>query len=205
MAGTRKKKIDDTPNEDVIENLPAAELSQADVAEEQVQLSSLEILKARYAAVEEDEQIRNEGFEPVKKSGLIRKVRPESTVFGYYSSPVNPKDEIRTDVNSPLSQVFDETKTEYAADTVSFGDIELEEEKTTAPEAEAPAEIKSDAVATSSINNRYNFDTHTRVIYVDESADDGIKRNTDDELSDAFKSDDTDKKRRRLPWSAKKK
>ncbi len=203
MADSKKSKIDNTP-QDAIENPPAAELTEVDDIVEYIQPSSLEILKARYAAVEEDEQIRNEGFEPIKKSGLIKKVRPESTVFGYYASPVSSKDEIRTDVDSPLSRVFDETKTDYAADTVSFGDIELEEsEEKAAPTEETPV-TQPDNTA-SAVNNRYNFDTHTRVVYIDENIYDGIKRNTDDELSAAFNTDDNGKKRRRLPWSAKKK
>ncbi len=230
MAGTEKIKIEATAQE-VTENLPAAELTEVDDIAEYIQPSNLEMLKARYAAVDEDEQIRNESFEPVKKSGLIRKVRPESTIFGYYSSPVSPKDEIRTDVSSPLSQVFDETKTQYDADTVSFSDIELEvkpEEKEvatqTVPEKPQPKKrgrprkvilevtqpttekteetAETETPAPPTVNNRYNFDTHTTVIYVDESADDGIKRNSEDELSAAFE-DNNHKKRRRLPWSAK--
>ncbi len=206
MAESKKINFDDIQTLEVGEMSPA-ELTVEDDLTEYIQPSNLELLKARYAAVEEDEQIRNEGFEAIKKGGLIKKARPESAVFGYYSSSAAPKDEIRTDVDSPLSKVFDETKTEHDADTVSFGDIELSSDNSTTAEIEADAsdpQEKSPLVQ-SDAPNRYGFDTHTRVIYVDDSADDGIKRNTDDELSAAFNADDSGKKRRRLPWSAKRK
>lgn len=258
------------------EKIVPAELTENDNLVEYIQPSSLELLKARYAAIEEDEQIRNEGFELAKKSGLIRKQRPENPVYGYYSSPVNPKDEIRTDVNSPLSQVFDSTRSEFDAVAVSFSDIGIEQEKkdsevkenqnsdeavaekpkrkrttktaadtavtdeekpkrkrtakavadTDVTEEEKPkrkrttkkkeeisqeetkAEVpENEEVQTPVPNNlnRYGFDTHTRVIFIDENADDGIKRNSEDELSSLFTSDDSQKKRRRMPWSPKRK
>ncbi len=183
----------------------AAELTENDDIVDYIQPSSLEILKARYAAVEEDEQIRNEGFEPIKKGGLLRKQRPEASAFGYYSSPTNPKDEIRTDVNSPLSKVFDETKTEFDADTVSFSDIDIEDFKEEDDSTNESASVIKNIPVKSYAQELKGFDTHTRVIYLDESADDGIKRNTDNELDAAFQTDDTQKRRRRAPWQAKRK
>ncbi len=204
MADSKKINKDEIQALEIGKSIADDLMKEDEELVEYIQPSSLELLKARYAAAEEDEQIRNEGFEPLKKSGLIKKQRPESTVFGYYASPINPKDEIRTDVNSPLSEVFDATKTEYDADTVSFGDIELSDNTTSeiANTSEKPqSENKPSAVDGT---NRYGFDTHTRVIYLDESTDDGIKKNTDEELSAAFKPDDNGKKRRKLPWSTKK-
>lgn len=269
MADT-KKRNSKTETEEL--TVPA-ELAPNDNLEEYIQPSSLELLKARYAAIEEDEEIRNEGFELAKKSGLIKKQRPENPIYGYYSSPVNPKDEIRTDVDSPLSKVFDTTRSEFDATAVSFSDISFEQEKKDAeikaeevavevekpkrkrttkaaaeteatedtpvkkrttktaaekeevaekpkrtrttkkkeevvpepvPEVveETPAEPETPAPTSF---NRYGFDTHTRVIYVDESADDGIKRNSEEELSSLFTVDDNKKKRRLIPWSRKKK
>ena len=201
---------------EAIESSIAAELIKNDDIVDYIQPNSLELLKARYAAAEEDESIRNEGFEPIKKAGLIKKQRPESTAFDYFATPVSPKDEIRTDVDSPLSQVFDSTKSEFDADTASFSDIDVSLTAHPAPEAEPSAEEKkisipedSDTPAEftvnpQSYNNRYGYNTHTRVIYVDSDADDDIQRNSDEELSSAF-SADTAPKRRFSLWTKKKK
>ena len=284
MADTKKRKADNT---DITPFAVPAELSKDKNLDENIQPSSLDLLKARYGAIEEDENIKNEGFELAKKSGLIRKQRPESQIYGYFSGPVNPRDEIRTDVDSPLAQVFDATRSEFDSDTVSFSDISFEQEKKDAEikaeeapvEVEKPkrkrttkaveeaAEVEEKPKRTSTtkaaegtsevaekpkktrttkttakaevteekpkrtakkltevvgeidsnisieepappppvINNRYGFDTHTRVIYIDESADDGIQRNSEEELSSLFNPANSSKKRRRLPWLRRKK
>ncbi len=239
MAENKKFNSDEV---EVIESAIAAELTRNDDIVEYIQPSNLERLKARYAAVDEDETIRNEGFELAKKGGLIKKQRPESTAFDYLAAPVNPRDEIRTDVNSPLSKVFDSTKSEFDADIASFGDIsinkslpeikeepkaEIKEEPAPEikpeeppkrkrgrprknplppePKVEEPAPEPTPVEPPPTINNRYGFDTHTRVIFVDESNDDGIKRNSDEELSSAFVDEGNAKKRRLSFWSRKKK
>ena len=205
MAENKKLNPDEV---EAIENAIAEELTKNDDIVEYIQPSSLEILKARYAAAEEDESIRNEGFELARKGGLIKKARPENTAFDYYSTAISPKDEIRTDVDSPLSQVFDTTKSEFDADTASFGDISFENDKKST-DSVLPIKTEADTSVTEStstptVNNRYGYDTHTRVIYFDESADDGIKRNSEDELSSAFLSDNNSK-RRFGSWIKKKK
>ncbi len=286
MADNNKRYTDET---EIIANTVPAELAENDDLVEYIQPSNLELLRARYAAIDEDEEIRNDGFELAKKSGLIRKQRPESHVYGYFSGPVNPKEEIRTDMDSPLSKVFDATRSEFDSDTVTFSDISFEQEKKdaeikaetapvevekpkkrattvaevgtqkptekpvrkrtkkntvdtevtdektkttkaasqTADVVEKPKRTRTTRKVTESVegplpevtakqeekpeapppvyNNRYGFDTHTRVIYVDESADDGIKRNSDDELSSLFSPENNQKKRRRLPWLQKRK
>lgn len=170
----------------------------ADDIVEYIQPSSLEALKARYAAVEEDEHIRNEGFELATKSGLIRRPHPEETSFEYYSAPAS-KNDIRTDVDSSLSAVFDSTKSDFDADTVSFEDIATNEK----PEETVTPPVSQEAIRAT--GNRYGYDTHTTVIYVDESADDGIRRNSETELTSAFTSDNDKQKRRKFPWSRKRK
>lgn len=234
---------------EAIESSIAAELTKNDDIVDFIQPNSLEQLKARYAAVEEDENIRNEGFEPIKKAGLIKKQRPESTAFDYFAAPVSPKDEIRTDVNSPLSQVFDSTKSEFDADTASFSDISASiaevqpsypeissNEKDSVPaindsdihiESVSPVlpavsddnntqneeSASTDASSLSEeylngepqlITNRYGYNTHTRVIYIDNTAEDGIQRNSEEALSSAF-SDNSNQKRRFSLWTKKKK
>lgn len=326
MADTKKRTPAKTDKAPVA--VPA-ELIEDGKLENNVPANSLDSLKARYDTAEENEEIRNDGFELAKKSGLIRKQRPESQIYGYFSGPVNPKDEIRTDVDSPLAQVFDSTRSDYDSNAVSFSDISLEQEKkdAEAKAEDAPAEVEkpkrkrttkasaeaavteekpkkarttkkaaeeavaedkpkktrttkkateeaatteekpkrtrttkkvteeavtaedkpkrtktakkateqTDAVATESveieetkkltelvgeieteipietpapvpvINNRYGFDTHTRVIYIDESAEDGIQRNSDEELSSLFDSNNSKKKRGLFSWLRKKK
>lgn len=239
MAENKKFNSDEI---EVIESAIAEELTKNDNIVEYIQPSNLERLKARYAAVEEDESIRSEGFELAKKSGLVKKQRPESTAFDYLAAPVNPRDEIRTGINSPLSQVFDSTKSEFDADIASFSDININKPKTEIteepkpevkeeptpevkpeeppkrkrgrprknplppePKVEEPAPEPTPVEPPPTINNRYGFDTHTRVIFVDESADDGIKRNSDEELSSAFVDEVNTKKRRLSFWSRKKK
>ena len=266
MAENRKFNINEV---EVIEDSIAAELTVNDDIVEYIQPSNLDLLKARYAAVEEDESIRNEGFDSLKKSSS-RKVRPEDSFYGYYSAPLSTKEEIPTDVNSPLSQVFDSTKSEFDADTVSFGDINIDLPQKPQPtqpliesvaviekiEVETEPEVKpkkrgrprkvveptpEDAVPAAPkkrgrpkkvvepevapapvveeqpdpipepapapapvFNNRYGYDTHTRVIFIDESAEDGIKVNSDNELDSAF-SDGENTGRRKWFWSRKKK
>lgn len=293
MADTKKRTTDSS---DAMQITVPADFEVNNNLEEYIQPSSLDLLKARYAAIDVDEEIRNEGFELAKKSGLLIKQRPENPIYGYFSDPVNPKDEIRTDVNSPLSQVFEGTKSEFDANNVTFSDISFEQKKKDAearteavaveekpkrtrttkakeeapaveekpkrtrttkakeetpaveekpkrtrttkakeeaptveekpkrtrttkkkeepvPEATEPHVIEVTSVADEPVEeapapvmfNRYGYNTHTRVIYVDESADDGIKRNSEEELSSLFTDKSSKKKRRLLPWSRKKK
>ena len=164
---------------------------------EYIQPSSLEALKARYGAAEEDEQIRNEGFELAKKSGLVRRPHPEETSFDYYSVPTASED-ITTNVDISLSEAFDSTKSAHDADTVSFEDIATDKK----PQPAVNPPVSQEAIRAT--GNRYGYDTHTTVIYYDESTDDGIQRNTEDELTSAFTTD-SKRKRRIFPWLRKRK
>lgn len=205
--------------------------------------SNLEALMARFGVAEEDEKIRNEGFELAEKGGLIRKPRP-SDVTGYYmSGRIDSRDDISTETDSELSKVFDSAKSQHDSDNVNFGDLELKKSEKAAEgknEAEQP-EKKEEAVPaeppkkkrgrprknplpeetpvqekepelppepektpeneneTTEIVKKYN--THTKVIFSDESIDDGIKRNSDDELEAIFRKGSG----RRKLWSRKKK
>ncbi len=169
----------------------------ADDIVEYIQPSSLEALKARYGAAEEDEQIRNEGFELAKKSGLVRRPHPEETSFDYYSVPTASED-ITTNVDISLSEAFDSTKSAHDADTVSFEDIATDKK----PQPAVNPPVSQEAIRAT--GNRYGYDTHTTVIYYDESTDDGIQRNTEDELTSAFTTD-SKRKRRIFPWLRKRK
>lgn len=260
MAGMNNTLLN---NDDDMNNTDAAELSKNDDLVEFIQVNSLEALKARFGAADEDESIRNEGFELAKKGGLVRKPRPENE-FGYYSSGKGEKDDVPTDSDSELSKVFDSAKSEFDGSNVSFGDLQLDsmkseeeenreepveepkkdieepekkqetkkkrtaqkksgetdeagEEKKQAPkrrrtakknaDEEKQEEIKAEELSQDDSDEEITqvvkkYNTHTKVIFVDESLSDGIKKNSDSELEGLFSENGTE--RRRL-WSRRKK
>ena len=234
---------------------------------------SFAALMARFGEAEEDQKIREEGFELAQKGGLIRKPRPEDKMGYYMSGAVDKRDEIKTDADSELSRVFDSAKSEHDSDGVDFSDLEIkdapeaiepkipekEEEPVVeepaveeteevpeeppkkkrgrprknplpeeAPEAEkkseekaeekieeaivkkeAPKKETAEPPAASVISEDENetvemvrkYNTHTKVIFVDNSIDDGIKRNSDEELDSLFNNE----KGRKRSWLRRKK
>lgn len=239
-----------------LEKSIAAELSKNDDIVEYIHETSLEALKARFAAAEEDESIRSEGFELAKKGGLIIKPHPES-VMPYMDREITPRADIATDSDSELSKVFDMAKSEHDSDSVMFSDLgtdmtKPEEEKKAEEneqkaepveeppkeppkkkrgrprknpppeekaekedkkediseeekkEAEASAEKASEEKPHNEQNmRRYGFDTNTKVIYVNEELDDGIKRNSESELNNLFSTESSERGFRL--WRKKKK
>ena len=250
-------------DEEVLNNAPAAKKSAEDVDE--VSMSkSFAALMARFGEAEEDEKIREEGFELAQKGGLIRKPRPEDKMGYYMSGTVDKRDEIRTDADSRLSKVFDSAKSEHDSDGVDFSDLKINDApKPAEPEApkkkeepaaekaeeapaeppkrkrgrprknplpeEAPAEEKktekktekkaeekeppkaenivipaisiADADENETVEMVRKYNTHTKVIFVDDSIDDGIKRNSDEELNSLFNNE----KGRKRSWLRRKK
>ena len=188
------------PENEIPEEI-TAELSKNDDIVEYIQENSLEALKARFGTAEEDESIRNEGFELATSGGLFIKPRPEN-LYQYAAGEVNPKEDISTDSESELSKVFESTKSEHDNDNVTFGDLEIGKPETKAEETtEKPAEEPESDEEEIQIVKKYN--THTKVIFSDENLDDGIKRNSDSELEDFFTNEEKGRKRRL--WSPKKK
>lgn len=226
-------------DDDELENFVAAELSKNDDLVDYIQENSLEALKRRFGAAEEDETIRNEGFELAKRGGLVRKPRPENTLE-FSEGKINSKDDIKTDSESELSKVFDSARSEHDSDAVSFSDFDeapiSEAEKKADPpptepevtveEQEPPKKKRGrprknplpDNAAVESPKKRgrpkkkssekeqpkpteelapkeEKFDTHTRVVFINEELDDGIKRNTDSELESLFKEKNTEGRR----------
>lgn len=221
-------------SDDELEKSIAAELSKNDDIVDYIHENSLESLKARFGAADEDESIRNEGFELAKKGGLIRKPHPES-VMPYMNRELSPQEDIATDSESELSKVFDMAKSEHDSDNVMFSDLgtetakpveqkkeEKQEEKTDKPVEqveEAPKEPpkrkrgrprknplpeekkeekKEETPAEKvpeekSENEQYvltpKYNTNTKIIYVNENLDDGIKRNSESELEDLFNNE----------------
>lgn len=90
-----------------------------------IQPGSLESLKSRFSAAEEDESIRREGFELARKSGLIVKKRPESS-FPYDAAPVKKRDDIVVDpLNGGVSS-FEEARSSLTGVDVDFTEIVLD-------------------------------------------------------------------------------
>lgn len=234
MADLIGPPIDD---EEELEDVIAAELSKNDDIVDYIQVNSLESLKARFGAAEEDENIRNEGFELAKKGGLIRKPKPESAAVPYGAEFLTPSRDIQTEAETELAKVFDETKSEYDNTTVEFADLDLnkptqepvkepekadekkEEQPQESPKRKRgrprknplPEEVKKEEPPRAEepkddeeeIQTVKKYNTHTKVLFVDESIDDGIKRNSDEELEDLFGNRPSE--RRRKPWFPRKK
>lgn len=224
-----------------LEEVIAAELSKNDDLVDYIQENSLDALKARFGAAEEDDRIRNSGFELAKKGGLIKKPKPENVIVPYGAEYVRKSEDIQTESESELSKMFNATKSEYDSTTVEFEDLRLnkkpekKEVKTeTKTETEAKPEPKAEEPPappkrkrgrprknplppepveekkeekTASDDEEYQlvkkYNTHTKVIFVDEYIDDGIKRNSESELENLFNGS-SDERRRKL-WSPRKK
>ncbi len=229
------------PDDEELNNAIAAELSKNDDIVDYIQVNSLEALKARFGAAEEDESIRSEGFELAKKGGLVRKPRPDEIDMPYLDMNQPVKNDIKTEKETGLSKVFENAKSEHDGDNVMFSDLDINSEnkrteekpaeKTAEKKEEKPAEEdpaeppkrkrgrprknplpekpeekKEEAEAksipaVSIIPEKY--DTHTEIIFIDESLDDGIKRNSENELEALFNNNG----RRKVSklWNRKKK
>lgn len=212
------KKTPKTDNDEFENNLPA-KLSKEDALDEYFKDNSIDALKARFGVAEEDESIRSEGFELAKTGGLIRRPKPEAVM--QYSE--NETAKIPTKIDSDLSKVFDSAKSEHDNDNVFFSDLNLKKGKEEKPvpeeipekpkrrpgrprkvpvvEEKVKKENEDSDEEITQIVKKYN--THTKVIFVDESLDDGIKRNSESELEELFA--DNEKGRKSKLWSRRKK
>ena len=130
-----------------LEDAIAAELSKNDDLVDYIQVNSLDALKARFGAAEEDERIRNEGFELAKKGGLIKKPKPESFMTPYGAEYVKKSEDIQTESESELSKMFNATKSEYDSTTVEFEDLNLNKKPVkTVKEIKAEEPVKEEPV-----------------------------------------------------------
>lgn len=204
------------PNSDneLIPAVPAELSKDDDDITEYIHVNSLDALKARFGSAEEDESIRNQGFELAKPSGLIRKNRPENNIE-FSDTNIN-KDDIKTDADTELSKVFDSARSGHDNDNVAFSDLKLNTQpkgKDNIPDTEQTQDKSTERKTKTVIVDEDSdeevtqivrkFNTHTKVIFSDESLDDGIKRNSDSELEGLF--DNAEKGRKFKLWSRKKK
>ncbi len=135
--------------------------------------SSFEALKKRFAAAEEDQSIRDEDFNPLV-AGKASKKNAEDELR---SAPSFKKDIIDPETPIALAHEFGSADSEFDNDAISFGAIDIDLNS-------IGSLVGNDDK--NEIDKSEEYDLNTRVIYVDEDADDGIKRNTDTEVTDVF-------------------
>lgn len=161
-------------NDNINELIPLP-VDENDDITEYITDGSFEALKKRFGEAEEDESIRNEDFNPYISGAKVSKHLQNDDLR---SSPSFKNDIIPDNAPSSLAKEFGSAESAFDNDAISFDEISLDLFDDTSKD-ESTEDIDKD--------KRYN--TNTRVIYVDDNTDDGIKRNTDIEVSDVFKSD----------------
>lgn len=164
-------------NKDLIVPDAALALENDDITD-YIQDKSFDDLVKRFGAADEDESIRNEDFNPL----VMGKASKKNEQDDFRSVPSFKADPITSVATISTKSAFGTAQSEFDNDAVSFDDIDIgslgdivntEEEK----DEDVP---ESDPT----------YDTNTRVVYLDENADDGIKRNTDLEVSSVFTPDE---------------
>ena len=148
------------------------EIDENDDITEYITDGSLEALKNRFGTAEEDESIRNEDFNPLVSGAKVDKHQIDDDLR---SSPSFKKDSALIETPKGLTNEFGSAESIFDNDAISFNDISLELYGDLSKDDDKKDFDKSE-----------EYNTNTRVIYVDEEADDGIKRNTDLEVSDVF-------------------
>lgn len=161
----------------------AEEFAKNDDIVDYIQDNSLEKLKAKYAEADE--------------VSSLREIKYDHSSIQDVSSQKSTTRHIRHDVlesqltPKPITK-FQTTTSRYDNDKVLFRDIRLNEKKKEPLKEEPPVQKKRGRPPkktpvekqTSSITDKYN--TNTRVIFVDDKVDDGIKRTDEIEVSSAF-------------------
>ncbi|MGN0549364.1 MAG: hypothetical protein ACI4IM_07190 [Acutalibacteraceae bacterium] len=164
------------PNDKQYENNEALELeyvAEEDDITEYIQNKSFSDLVARFGTAEEDESIRNEDFNPLV-SGRIPKKANSSDMP---DAPALKKDMIHDGAESqiPLRDEFGLADSVFDNDAISFDDIDI-----------GDFEVIESELDKSENKPANGFNTNTRVVYLDKSVDDGIKRNSDEDVSSVF-------------------
>ena len=167
------------PNEKQYENNEALELeyvAEEDDITEYIQTKSFNDLVARFGTAEEDESIRNEDFNPLVSGRMAKK----SNSSDMPNTPAK-KDMILdgTDNPIPLQNEFGLADSVFDNDAISFDDIDIGDFEVIESELDK------------SLNKPANgFNTNTRVVYLDKSVNDGITRNSDEDVSSVFTPDE---------------
>lgn len=157
----KEKEINETAESLGLSQSPAEDLT------EYIKEQSLSALMSRFGTVDEDEDIRNEDFNPLVIDGRTGQKRKssDSRISAFKNEPVIGD-------GNTIKSPFGEAQSDHDSDAVAFEDIKIDA-------FEEPSESQD-------IDLNQGFDTHTRVIYFDDEIDDGIRRNTDFDVSDVF-------------------
>lgn len=158
------------------DNLPALPTDENDDITEYITNSSFEELKKRFGSAEEDKSIRDEDFNPLNTSVKGSK---RSSDEDYRSSPSFKKDAELT-APSKLQNEFGTAESRFDNDSISFDEIDID--------LNSIGDLVNDSQDASAVSNE-EFNTNTRVVFLDENADDGIKRNTDFDVINVFLPD----------------
>jgi hypothetical protein len=155
------------------ENLDLTFVDENDDITEYIQTQSFNSLLQRFGMAEEDENIRNEDFNPLVVGRAPKNTADEKNY------EVHTEDMIVTEPETPipLQNEFGSAESAFDNDAISFDDIDRNDSEKTADEPVADNKKSTESK------------TGTRVVYIDENIDDGIKRNTDIEVSSVFKPD----------------
>lgn len=168
------------PNEKQYENNEALELeyvAEEDNITEYIQTKSFNDLVARFGTAEEDESIRNEDFNPLVSGRMSKKANSSEMP----NAPTLKKDMIHDETESPipLQDEFGLADSVFDNDAISFDDIDI-----------GDFEVIESELDKSENKPANGFNTNTRVVYLDKSVDDGIKRNSDEDVSSVFTPDE---------------
>lgn len=166
------------PNEDNIiseQEQFLAEAAENDDITEYIQDKSFAALVNRFGAAEEDESIREEDFNPLITGRSSKKSLHDDLPI---ASSFKKEIESPTVEKSVLQNEFGSAESEFDNDSISFDEINID----------TLGDLVNDFKDSVEPKNQ-EFNTNTRVIYVDKEVDDGIKRNTDVEVSDVFSAD----------------
>lgn len=137
--------------------------------------SSFEALKKRFGVADEDQSIRDEDFNPLEQGKASKKSEDEARIM-----PSFKKDVLDKATSVPMQSEFGTAESRFDNDAISFDEINIDLDSL------GSLVNENDSVE---VDRSTEFSTNTRVVYLDESADDGIKRNTDLEVSSVFKPD----------------
>jgi len=143
-----------------------------------IQDKSFDDLVKRFGTADEDESIRNEDFNPL----VMGKVSKKNEQDEFRSAPSFKADPITSVATISTKSAFGTAQSEFDNDAVSFDDIDIGSLGDIVNAEEEKAENAAESDPT--------YNTNTRVVYLNESADDGIKRNTDLEVSSVFTPDE---------------
>lgn len=162
-------------NKNIGEELVASDIDVNDDITEYLTDSSFEALKKRFGIAEEDPSIREEDFNPLTTGRAVKK--PDNEIV---TAPSVKKDDPAIDPSASLQNEFGTAESRFDNDAISFDEINID--------LESLGSLVNDEESAKTDHNE-EFNTNTRVIYEDKNADDGIKRNSDIEVSSVFSPD----------------